>query len=481
MSIPCDRGRRVALQEHSWVMTTPIPWGHRLAYAAPAFALAVVGIPLYVYIPKFYTDVVGADIALVGFVLLAIRLFDAVSDPLIGALSDRTRSPFGRRRPWIALGVPPLVLGLYFLFTPPALGPEAALLWFGTGMFVVFFAWTAITVPYESLGAEITSDYDERTSILALRDGALILGTILAAASPALIQGVLGLEPGAEGERQKFRAVALSYAPLALLACLACVLLVKERHGYRRATAFPNLRTLQERLQNRPFRILLASYTIAAIGSNLPATLIPYYVDYVIGDPNVEQYLLLYFLTGVLFLPFWVRLARRVGKKPAWLAAAALNSVTFAGVFFLGPGDSQAYAVLVVASGLGFGATLALPSAMQADVIDYEEVRTGERKEGEIIGLWAVSKKLAAAFGVFIAFPILGAVGYVPNAAQPEAVVLTLKVLYALVPSLFNLLGLWVAWHYPIDRAAHERILAAAAARRAGHPFEDPLEAPARP
>jgi GPH family glycoside/pentoside/hexuronide:cation symporter len=459
-------------------MAASIPWGHRLAYAAPAFALAVVGIPLYVYLPKFYTDVVGADIALVGFVLLAIRLFDAVSDPVIGALSDRTRSPLGRRRPWIALGVPPLVIALYLLFSPPALSPNGALLWFGVGLFVVFLAWTAITVPYESLGAELTQDYDERTAILSLRDGALILGTILAAASPAIIQGALGLGDGPDAERAKFRAVALSYAPLVVLACLACVWLVKERHGHRSSTALPSLRTLGARLKNRPFRILLASYTIAAIGSNLPATLIPYYVDYVIGDPNVEQYLLLYFLTGVVLLPFWVRLAKRVGKKPAWLAAAALNSLTFAGVFFLGPGDSQAYAVLVIASGLGFGATLALPSAMQADVIDYEELRSGERKEGEIIGLWAVSKKLAAAFGVFLAFPILGAVGYVPNAAQPEAVVLTLKILYALVPSLFNLLGLWVAWHYPIDKAAHEKILAAVRARRAGERYADPLEAP---
>ncbi|MFZ8915456.1 MAG: MFS transporter, partial [Pseudomonadales bacterium] len=377
-----------------------------------------------------------------------------------------------------ASGVPPLVIALYLLFSPPALSPEGALLWFGVGLFVVFLAWTAITVPYESLGAELTQDYDERTAILSLRDGALILGTILAAASPAIIQGALGLGDGPDAERAKFRAVALSYAPLVVLACLACVWLVKERHGHRSSTALPSLRTLGARLKNRPFRILLASYTIAAIGSNLPATLIPYYVDYVIGDPNVEQYLLLYFLTGVVLLPFWVRLAKRVGKKPAWLAAAALNSLTFAGVFFLGPGDSQAYAILVIASGLGFGATLALPSAMQADVIDYEELRSGERKEGEIIGLWAVSKKLAAAFGVFIAFPILGAVGYVPNAAQPEAVVLTLKILYALVPSLFNLLGLWVAWHYPIDKAAHEKILEAVRARRAGERYADPLEAP---
>ena len=251
-----------------------------------------------------------------------------------------------------------------------------------------------------------------------------------------------------------------------------------ERRGGGRAPPTTAILPSVAQQQQTVVEVATQAELIAAIGSNLPATLIPYYVDYVIGDPNVEQYLLLYFLTGVVLLPFWVRLAKRVGKKPAWLAAAALNSLTFAGVFFLGPGDSESYAILVIASGLGFGATLALPSAMQADVIDYEELRSGERKEGEIIGLWAVSKKLAAAFGVFLAFPILGAVGYVPNAAQPEAVVLTLKILYALVPSLFNLLGLWVAWHYPIDKAAHEKILEAVRARRAGERFADPLEAP---
>jgi GPH family glycoside/pentoside/hexuronide:cation symporter len=225
--------------------------------------------------------------------------------------------------------------------------------------------------------------------------------------------------------------------------------------------------------------ILLASYTVAAIGSNLPATLIPYYVEYVIGDPDVEKFLLLYFVTGVALLPLWVWAAKRIGKKWAWIAAATINAGTFAGVFFLGRGDVTAYAVLVVASGVGFGATLALPSAMQADVIDYEELRSGKRREGEIIGIWAVSKKLAAAFGVFVAFPILGVAGYVPNVEQSEPVTLALRTMYALVPSLFNLLGLVIALAYPIDRDAHLRILGAIEAQRRGERPDDPLEAAA--
>ncbi|MCH2097908.1 MAG: glycoside-pentoside-hexuronide (GPH):cation symporter [Pseudomonadales bacterium] len=463
-------------------MTAPVPWSIRSAYALPAFALAVVGIPLYVYIPKFYTDVVGADITLVGVVLLAIRLFDAFSDPVIGTLSDRTSTRWGRRRPWIGIGVFPLVAAIVFLFMPPELSPSSAIWWFAIGMFAVFLAWTAITVPYESLGPELTFDYDERTTILSLRDGMLIFGTVLAAASPAIVDAALGLGDDADGQRTKFATVALAYAPLIIIACLLCAGLVRERAPERSqalATVNP-LRDMRRLAGNRPFMILLASYTIAAIGSNLPATLIPYYVEYVIGDPDVEAFLLLYFITGIVLLPMWVWLSRRIGKKWAWIAAAAINSLTFAGVFFLGEGDTQAYAVLVILSGIGFGATLALPSAMQADVIDYEELRTGSRREGEVIGVWAVSKKLAAAFGVFVAFPILGALGYEPNVEQSDTVKTALRTLYALVPSLFNLLGLAIALAYPIDRSTHQQILEAVEARRAERPFTDPLAKPAQ-
>lgn len=458
----------------------PVPWRIRFAYSLPAFALAVVGIPIYVYIPKFYTDVVGADIALVGFILLAIRLFDAVSDPVIGTLSDRTRTRFGRRRPWIALGVLPLSAAILMLFMPPELEPGPAAAWFGVGVFSVFLAWTLITVPYESLGPEISFDHDERTTILSLRDGMLILGTVVAAASPALVQAVLGLgDDDAAGERAMFRAVALLYVPLIIVACLICAGVVRERaHNVDAVPSSNPLRDMRRLAGNRPFMILLASFTIAAIGSSLPATLIPYYVEYVIGDPDVEAFLLLYFVTGIVFLPMWVAIARRVGKKPAWISAAAINAAAFAGVFLLGRGDVTEYAILVTLSGIGFGATMALPSSMQADVIDYEELRSGVRREGEIIGVWAVSKKLAAAFGIFIAFPILGYLGYEPNVEQTETVQTALRTLYALVPSLFNLIGLLIALAYPIDRDMHRAILEAVEQRRAGAAVPDPLARP---
>ena len=227
--------------------------------------------------------------------------------------------------------------------------------------------------------------------------------------------------------------------------------------------------------QNRPFIILLISYIVAAFGSNLPATLILYYVEYVLQSKQADLFLLIYFVTGVLFLPGWIYMARKLEKKVTWLAAMAINTGAFTGVFFLGPGDVHIYGVLVFLSGIGFGATLAIPSAMQADVIDYDELLSGQRREGQYIGIWSIAKKLAAALGVGVALSVLGAVGYTPNVEQSEQVQFTLRVLYALVPSLCNIAAFVIALAYPVSRRIHKDILAAIGERRKGNSVTDPL------
>ncbi len=451
-----------------------IPFRKKLAYGAPAFALAVVGIPVYVYLPKFYTDVVGVPVALLGALLFSVRVFDAVTDPLIGLASDRTRSRYGRRRPFIAIGSLLIAASLLFLFIPPeSLGPQAATAWFAVWIFALFLFWTVVVVPFESMGPEITLDYDERTSLFGVRDGLLIAGTLAAASAPALVKAVFGLAEGPAGERETFFWISIFYAPLVVGACLWCVVRIRER--YFEPSAGGVLSGFRDVWQNRPFVILLAAYTIAAVGSNLPATLILYYVQYVLQSDAADFFLLLYFVTGIVFLPGWVRLSSKIGKKEAWIASMAVNTGAFAGVFFLGPGDAVLNGVLVFFSGIGFGATLAIPSAIQADVIDYDELRTGRRQEGRYIGLWSIAKKFAAAVGVGVGLFFLGTAGYVPNAAQNDTVVFTLRVLYALVPSVCNIVGLLVALAYPITADTYREIRAAIENRKAGRKACDPL------
>lgn len=453
----------------------PVTWGLRWSYGLPAFALAVVGIPIYVYLPKFYSDTVGIDIATVGAILLGVRLFDAVSDPVIGLLSDRTRSRFGRRRPYIMAGGAGVALSMLFLFTPPQTADHDHTLWFGFWIFALFAFWTLVTVPYESLGPEISFDYTERTTLFAVRDGLLIAGTLMAAAAPTLVGAVLNTAPSPAGERQKFFWLGMLYAPILIATCGWCVYRIREQGPVRIRHRAPGAGRWQSVWQNRPFITLLAAYTISAIGSNLPATLLLYYVQYVLQSSRADLFLLLYLVTGVVFLPAWIALARRIGKKKAWLLAMMVNTGIFMGVFFLGPGDELLYGLLVIGSGLGFGASLALPSAIQADVIDYDELLTGLRREGRYIGLWSIAKKLAAAAGVGIGLTILGSAGYQPNAPQPASVIQALRYLYALVPCLCNIVAIGVLWNFPLDAQAHGDIRAAIAERRRGLAPIDPL------
>lgn len=453
--------------------TYRVPLPKKIAYAAPAFFLAVVGIPVYVYIPKFYTDVVGIDIAILGYILFSVRLFDAFTDPMIGYISDRTRTTFGRRRPYIAIGSIFVAITLYLLFSPPVASPGFETVWFGICIYALFLFWTTVVVPFESLGPEITFDYHERTTLFGLRDGFLIAGTLLAASSPAIVQWLFGLADDAEGERLKFFWLAIIYAPLLIGSCWWCVLAIHEKHH---TASVANLwGGLRDTLRNRPFIILLVSYTISAIGNNLPATLILFYVQYVLQSDMADFFLFLYFVTGIAFLPGWIWLSRRTGKKIAWLASMAINTGAFIAVFFLGPGDADIYGVLVILSGIGFGATLAIPSAIQADVIDYDELLTGERREGQYIGLWSISKKLAAALGVGASLTILGMSGYTPNIEQSEQVRLVLRTLYALVPSICNMLAFVIVLAYPISSQIHADIRRAIASRQKGQPVTNPL------
>lgn len=448
----------------------------KLAYAAPAFALAVVGIPVYVYIPKFYTDVVGINITVLGYLIFSVRIFDAVTDPAIGYLSDRTRTRFGRRHPYIAIGSIFVAVAMFLLFNPPTASADFETVWFGITIYLLFSFWTAVIVPFESLGPEITFDYFERTSLFSMRDGLLIAGTLAAASSPAAVEWLFNLNSDAQGERAKFFWIAVIYTPLMIGTCWWCALAIRERQPSVELQRRGLWHGLRQVANNRPFVILLIAYTVSAIGNNLPATLILFYVQLVLQSQLADVFLMLYFVTGIVFLPAWIMVSRRTGKKAAWLASMVINTGAFVGVFFLGSGDAAIYGVLVFLSGIGFGATLAIPSAIQADVIDYDELLTGERREGQYIGLWSISKKFAAAVGIGAGLSILGFAGYTPNAEQPAAVQMTLRVLYALVPSLCNIVAIAIAFAYPISSRLHGEIRKAIEQRRADQPVTNPLK-----
>ena len=427
-------------------------------YGALALPLALLAITFYVYIPKFYSDVVGVDLGLITTVIVVARIWDAVIDPMIGNLSDRTNSSLGRRRPWILYGSLPLAI-FFFLLLYPALCPLGyELWWFAVTSIVFFLFWTIVSVPYEALGAEISFNFHERTRLLSFREGALVLGTLFAGVFPAVLEiKSLGLSAD-----QRFFLLGLSYAIVLVIVAVVCVRAVEERSwAVEKKPTQGVFISAKQALENKPFRILLIAYTIGAFGAGLPAILILYYVEHVLGSDKGSLFLCLYFLVGFICLPAWVKLSRKIGKKEAWVIAMVVNTAAFAGVYFLGAGDEFWYGLLVSLSAVGYGATLALPSSMQADVIDYDEMLHGTRREGQFVGFWAISKKMAAAVGGGIALWILDATGYTPNVEQSETTVWALRVMYAGVPCICNAIAIAIAWQYPIDQSRYEEIRAA--------------------
>lgn len=444
MDVPANAARRLSL-------------GVRLAYGAPNFGLALVLAPILVYLPRFYSDVVGVPVAWLGGIFVIGRIIDALTDPFAGILSDRTRSKLGRRRPWILWGSVPLAALSAFMYMPPKMGPTAAIVWATCMVLAWFVLFTVVAVPYRALGPELTDDYDERTSLFSIREGLFVVGTVFAAAGPGV---VAWLDPA--GDESRHFAIYAVIAAFALFAtCMWCGTTVQERfssHATDCGSRENPLRQVKRAFANRPFVILLSAFMVLALGSMLPAVLINFFVTYVLHSDLLPVFLVVYFSVGIVCLPGWIWLSRRHGKKMTWLTAMVVNAGCFSGVAFLGNGDDLLYGILVGCSGIGGVAVLAMPYAMQADVIDRDEAETGERREGLYGGLWSIAEKSAGALGVGLSMLALDLAGYVPNVEQDPFVITVLKGLYVGVPVVCTLLGFFIALKYPIDRRAHDAI-----------------------
>jgi glycoside/pentoside/hexuronide:cation symporter, GPH family len=430
-----------------------------LAYGGLGLPLAALNLPLYVYLPAFYAETAGLGLATVGIVLFAARLLDALSDPLVGELSDRTRSRLGRRRPWLLLACPLLLASTWYLFRP-ALPVSATylLLW----SCAAYLAWTLMLLPYTAWGAELSRDYHERTRITSAREGFVIAGIVLAAGLPVLL-GV------AANDRAAILA-ALGWSMLLLLPLLllALMLLVPEGDPGKRAPL--DLRHgLRIAWRNRPFRRLLAAYFLNGIANGLPATLFLIFVaDRLQLQDSGGPLLLLYFLAGIAAIPAWLRLSYRIGKHRAWATAMLWACAAFVWVPLLGPGDLWGFAVICALSGISLGADLALPASLQADVVDLDWLESGRRRTGLFFAFWSMTTKLSLALAVGIAFPILDLAGFTAGGDKSDAALATLAALYGLVPVAIKLVATALVWNFPITEATQAEMRARLATGEAG-------------
>lgn len=429
--------------------------GALLAYGILALPLAALNLPLYVFLPTFWATEVGIGLGAVGIALLAARLLDTVSDPLIGEFSDRTRTAIGRRKPWILAGAPLLAVGVYLLFKPLEGSTGFDLFLWSS---IAYLGWTMITLPYTAWGAEWSSDYNERTKITTVREVFVIVGIAIAASMPALLGGEvkLGLFLG-------WLAIGVL---VALPLCLIVVLRLPEPAPPQQAP--PRFRAeWRHVLANRPFRRLAGAFFLNSIANGLPATLFLLFAANVIEAGDSTGWLLLvYFLSGILAAPLWLMVSYRIGKHRAWFWSMMWAVAVFATVPLLGAGDVVAFFIICALSGASLGADLALPAAMQADVVDFDRTKSGRQRTGFFFAVWSMTTKLSLALAVGIAFPILGAVGFSTSdpAANDATALWTLTILYALIPIPFKIAAALLIRRFELDALNYKNVRTALAA-----------------
>ena len=323
---------------------------------------------------------------------------------------------------------------------------------------LTYMMWTVGAVPYYSLGAELTDDYQERVKVIALRETFSLVGLLAATVLPAFLIHAYGGRLG-----YSFMGAILGSVMAASM--ILAALTSRERAEFHGRPSLSPYAGWAETLRNPHFRPLLGAFTLSAIAGATPAVLVIYVSVYIIGTPawwdasipgwlpTWSYYLLVYFSAGVLSLPIWNSAAARFGKRATWGAAIVLATLTSAGCWWLDEGTVGYFTALLVLGGMGFGNYLAIPPSMVADLIDWDEVRTGGRREGSYFAIWAFATKLGAAVTGFACLQVLERVGYVPGVEQTELVKTWMLWMYSWFPALFYLLSGLVLLRFRFTRA----------------------------
>jgi len=390
------------------------------AYGVLGLPLAMAMLPIYVLVPNFYAADLGLGLALTGSVLFLARLLDTVQDPWLGRLIDR-HSPRGWTR-LLASSALLLSLAMAALLVPPALDSLALAVWLGASLALAYTLHSLLNITYLAWGARLSDQLDVRTRVAAWREGAGLLGVVLASVLPSALATRYGMAA----------ALSVFAATFAVLLCAAMVILLcaapQPRRSAQRVPA-----GWRQPLRNGAFRRLAGIFFINAVAVAIPATLALFFIaDRLQLAQLTGLFLALYFLSGAAGLPLWTRLADRLGKRRSWRIGMLSACAAFVWALLLDPGSAWAYAAVCVLSGLALGADLALPPALLADIIPAAE----RDATAGYFGLWSLLAKLALAIAG-LALPLLALTGYQPGTPAGW----NLALIYAGLPCLLKLLA----------------------------------------
>ena len=440
-----------------------VSWPTIFAYGTPGTGAGYMYLMLALYVMKFATDVLLIAPAIMGVIFSISRIWDAVSDPVVGYLSDRTRLSYGRRRSWILASCVPIGATFIMVFSPPeSLTGTSLVIWMAVAIIGFYSAMTVFFVPHLSLGAELSTSYHERSRLFGMRHGFYTFGSIL-----SLISFYLLISAEQEG-REVVRAEAFD---LALLAAGVMVVLIivsvgrlKERSEYQGRVNDNPFQAFRDVWRNPHARLLIVVTFIEQVGSAAIGVLTLYVTQYVVGAPLWAPIIILcYMVPSSLSVPMWLPLSRRFGKVRLWMFSMLLTGFSFGAMFALPFLEGVDFKILyicffAVTAGLAAGCGGTLSPSIQGDVIDYDEMVTGERKEGSYFAAWNFVYKGATGVMMLLTGFVLQGAGFVPNEEQTMTVQVSMVTLYGLFPLVCYLIGAALFTRFKLDEKEHAKI-----------------------
>ena len=432
-----------------------------LAYGLPALPLASLYFSIYVLIGEFYFKNYGLALSVIGSIFIIIRLFDAFTDPIMGYISDNFPLRFGKRKPWVLIGGILFIFSTWMLFVPIYKSVDVEYFFFW--LFISAIGWTIAYAPYYAMGAELSMDYLERSKITFCRELFTILGIIFASLLYSISFDFDNkiFKSGIGSNNGLFQICIFSSIFFVLSMFL---FLISKSNSKEVSSDKNNILNIFEIFislkKQKLMRKLLLSHFINGLANGLPPALFVFYVNSVLKSPEFTGILLfLYFLGALVGVPLWIFISNKLDKHRVWCYAMIYSCFIFIFVLFLKEYDLIFFAIICILSGLALSADLAIPSSIQADIIDLEYLKTGKRLTGQFFAFWGLVSKAAIAISTGMALILLDIIGFKSDENNGKNILFAVSFIYAGLPIILKMFSIYLMWNFKLDKKTHSEIL----------------------
>ncbi len=437
---------------------TRLPAGRLAAFSAIMVTIMGAGFPLTAYLPAFYAQSYGIPLATVGLVFMLVRVADALWDPLVGYLSDHGQSPFGRRRIWIAMGLPVYVLATLAMFMPVV---QPGPLYLGIGLIILYGSWTMLQIPYYAWSGELSGHYHERTRVQTYLTVAGSIGLMAVLLMPALLD-----QAGHTTQPAKVAAMGWFIIASAIVGGVLTLYAFREPPAPPPVAKARFIDALRILVTDGLLMRVLASDFVVTFGQFARASLMLFFfTDYMGLGKAVSLMFVLQYIFGIAAAPIWLRIGYRLGKHRALVFAEILQALINLALIFVVPGGMALLVGLTIAQGLTQGSGNLMLRAIVADVADKQRLESGVDRAGLLFSVFGLSTKAATAVAVGTVLPLVAWLGYHPAGGNDADALFNLKCVFALAPFAAHMLSAILMIRFPLDQARHAEIRAALALR----------------